>query len=383
MILRTCHDLDDSVDAGQEAVARLSAGEVIGVATDYGYAAACRNARQLQACLDGREDSAEIVLALRHPEEIYDYLPDLPKPAWRLLSRSAAGSLVLRFPSTDKALLFDRPEDLSLLEAETRQIACPEGARNRSVLASSGALSKFIHPYTAWPLYLLWPKEFTGNTAFRCCQTASSLVDCLPNCLNYVIETGIVQADGPPAIVEFSDEGVRIIPSSEMNESTILEKGRAGVLFVCTGNTCRSPMAEVLCRKMLAERLNCDPEEVSKHGIEVASAGIAADYGLPASAEAVELLAAEGVDLTAHQSQPLTQSLLERSDHVYTLTRHHRDIIVAHRPELQDRVSVLGRDGRDIPDPIGGDLAIYRECKDVIEANLKPIVDDLIAHLDK
>ncbi|HCS51115.1 MAG TPA: hypothetical protein DIW81_05895, partial [Planctomycetaceae bacterium] len=68
---------------------------------------------------------------------------------------------------------------------------------------------------------------------------------------------------------------------------------------------------------------------------------------------------------------------------VYTLTNHHREIIITHRPELRDRVQVLGQDGRDIPDPIGGDVAVYRQCKEVIEQNLRLIAEEIVRELDQ
>lgn len=160
------------------------------------------------------------------------------------------------------------------------------------------------------------------------------------------------------------------------------EQARVSLLFVCTGNTCRSPMAEAICKKMLADRLHCLPEELTSHGIHVASAGIAAGYGYAASPEAVDILAVEGIDLTTHQSQPLTQSLLDQSHRIYTLTNQHRRVVLAHQPDLQSRVALLGLEDRDIPDPIGGDHTVYTECKQIIHASLVPIVDEVIANLE-
>ena len=86
------------------------------------------------------------------------------------------------------------------------------------------------------------------------------------------------------------------------------------VLFVCTGNTCRSPMAEGMFRQRVAERLGCKPEEVDDRGVMVMSAGISAMMGGRPSPEAVTVMADLGIDLSAHESQPLTEQLVRHAD---------------------------------------------------------------------
>ena len=136
------------------------------------------------------------------------------------------------------------------------------------------------------------------------------------------------------------------------------------VLFVCTGNTCRSPLAEALLRRL------SDDGGDGGAGFLVTSAGLAAGYGAPASPESVELAAAAGADLSDHQSQPLTEDLLEGADHVFCMTNGHRRSILSVRPDLADRVTLLDADGGDIPDPIGGGMAEYEACREAIERGL-------------
>jgi len=89
------------------------------------------------------------------------------------------------------------------------------------------------------------------------------------------------------------------------------------VLFVCTGNTCRSPMAEAIARAHL-ERAGLG------HRVLVASAGVTASHGAPATPEATRAAEAVGASLTTHRSQPLTPELLDRADVVYTMTESHQ-----------------------------------------------------------
>jgi protein-tyrosine phosphatase len=142
------------------------------------------------------------------------------------------------------------------------------------------------------------------------------------------------------------------------------------VLFVCTGNTCRSPMAETLFRHLAAERLGCAPDEIEQRGLVVTSAGLAAWSGAKASAGAVEAMAEFGADLTAHESQPVTETLVRQADVIWTMTASHRAALLAQFPEAGGRVAMLAPDRQDVSDPIGGPVSTYRACAGQIRGHL-------------
>src|SRR5690606_21252806 len=96
---------------------------------------------------------------------------------------------------------------------------------------------------------------------------------------------------------------------------------RATILFVCTGNTCRSPMAEALCNEMLAER------GVSDRWV-ARSAGTAAIPGMPANERAIETLRADGVDVESHRSTPLDEVALSEASLILTMTQSHKDEVL-------------------------------------------------------
>jgi protein-tyrosine phosphatase len=145
------------------------------------------------------------------------------------------------------------------------------------------------------------------------------------------------------------------------------------LLFVCTGNTCRSPMAEGLARALLAERLGSS--DLSRFGFEVQSAGVFAGPGSPASTEAVDLLKSRSIDLRDHRSQPAAQTVLEQADRIYCLTRDHCNQL---SERSSQEVQLLDPHGEDIPDPIGGDREVYAKCAEKIEACLRERMEEWV-----
>ena len=151
------------------------------------------------------------------------------------------------------------------------------------------------------------------------------------------------------------------------------------ILFVCTGNTCRSPMAAALLRQLLNERGG------KFQKIRVSSAGLYAYPGAPASTEAVETMRGYGVNLSSHLARELAREELAAADLILTMTNAQKEQIIKIDPGVKGRTFVLreyikahnpaGKDRWDVPDPFGQPLAVYQQCAADLEKDLRALID--------
>src|SRR3989449_2103600 len=162
-----------------------------------------------------------------------------------------------------------------------------------------------------------------------------------------------------------------------MFDSTFYARSQArreivkSVLFVCTGNICRSPIAEGLFRRLLGNRKD----------IEVVSAGVQVVSGQPPSLYAVEVCAEAGADISNLRSQPLTAALVDRATHIFTMTGAHLETIQTLFPQGAEK-SFLLREfeepgttvWRDLPDPIGLGREVYAHCARIISNALPSVL---------
>lgn len=376
---------DEPRDVVHQIVQTLAEGKLVGLPTETGYVAAAHSLHsagpERLAAVRRQLGSPRLVMVLKHPQESLDFVPQMG-PLGRKLTR--------RFWPGPVTLLFEEPGESSASESSRRGDssarglagALPASVHRELVSADGLALRVPAHELT-WSVLRLLPSPLLAagenHVTGGCYATAGALAAAACDALEMVVDAGPPRYDRPTTLVRVGRDKWDVASEGVVTRRTLNRLAGKMYLFVCTGNTCRSPMAEGIFRKLLSERLKCPEDELVDRGYMIASAGVAAAPGNPPSPEAVEILVDRGVDLRGHESQPVTPQLLSQADQIFTMTRSHRDFLVREFPEAASRVKLLARDGSDIIDPIGSGIEEYRRCADQIEADLKHIVADLPA----
>jgi protein-tyrosine phosphatase len=176
--------------------------------------------------------------------------------------------------------------------------------------------------------------------------------------------------------VKIGKKGIKVLRHGVYSRDEINAMSQIRFLFVCTGNTCRSPMAGGIFRKYLAEKLRCNVDDLDDMGYKVLSAGVSGSFGIPASPEAVKACAAEGIDITAHRNQGLSRDIVVESDFIFAMERMHMQRIIDLDPDAANKCSLLA-EPKGIPDPIGLPQEYYDGCAKVITTAVRKRIDEL------
>jgi len=352
----------DAHDAALCAAARaLADGRLVVFPTETVYGvgvnAADRRALDVLSTLKSRTPDKPFTVHRADPAEADLYAGPLPAVARRLIRKSWPGPLTLVVPDRRPP---DAPARIAIPEAVYHDgfvgLRCPDHAVGRTVLRIAGV------PVVASSANL------GGRPAPQSAREA--LVD-LDGKVDLVLDAGPAPYARPSTVVRVRpDDTYEVLREGAITAHRLKRLAHTRILILCTGNLSRSPMAMGLARKIAAQRIGCRPDELPAHGLHIASAGTAAVDGLTASGHALVAARERDADLRDHTSHPMTVDSLRAADYIWVMTRGHAAAVRRFAPEAMERVDLLDPTGKDVDDPLGGDLDCYRACAKRLEAAL-------------
>jgi protein-tyrosine phosphatase len=358
---------DDPQTLLRQAVAALRQGRLAALPAETVYLAAARAGDpgavvRLAAC-DDRPQPVPLTVALPDAAALKEWVPYPGALGERLARRCWPGMVTLAFPAPEGGKARELPEAV-------RGRLCPHGLLGFYVPGTDllfAAVQEMGEPL------LLSAVCRGGEPAVG---TAEEVVQRLGEEIDLVLDTGPTEFRQEATVLRVEGNAWAVLRPGVVPGDVVAGLLPRHILFVCTGNTCRSPLAEGLCKKMLADRLACAPAELPERGYVVHSAGLAAGRGEQAAAEAVSTAHEFGADLSGHLSRPVTPELLARADLLVAMTQQHLQFLSRLGP-LAPPMRLLRSDGGDIDDPLGGDAEVYRACARQIWGHLEALVPEL------
>lgn len=353
------------------AIDALRDGGLVAFPTETVYGVACRadldQSMQRLRAVKQRPANQASTLHVGTPEQVTRYVPHMSTTGTRLMRKSWPGPLTIITQVSDEAIQAVS-DQFGQLAADNLYLDGTIGLRCPDDQVAGTILRQMEYPV------VMPSANRAGNPPPR---DAQDVLKDLNGQIDVLVDAGATRYGKASTIVRLVDNTFEVVREGVLDSRTVTRLATCTILFVCTGNTCRSPMAEGLCRHLLAERLGVDESHLLTSGYRVASAGTFGANGMPATSEAIEAVRQYGVDISTHRSTTLTPNSVNQADIIFALTADHLEHVRLIAPHAADRTTLLDPDG-DIPDPIGEAVQKYhqlaRHMKDLIDIRVQEIL---------
>ncbi len=337
-----------------EAAQLVDSGALVAFPTETVYGIACRvtnDSLKSLSSVKGRSADKYYTLHIAESAQAHKYVPQLGLRAAKLVKNAWPGPLTIVFELDDDSLAkvrsnLDSQVFENLYKSNSIGIRCPDNIVSRQFI------SRLESPIVA-------PSANTGGADPA--TTAEQVLNSLNGKIDMILDGGPAKYGKSSTVVKIGKNNFDILRQGVYEHSEIERLYMVRVLFVCTGNTCRSPMAEGIFKKRLAEKLNCTVDQIEQIGYKTGSAGTIGSAGWPASTEAVDVCSENGIDISSHQSTALSKQLIEQSDLIYVMSRCHREQVLNLCKAAEEKCFLMAAD-TEVPDPIGQDRHIYQRC---------------------
>ncbi len=362
----------DSADKAKikEAAALVDSGGLVAFPTESVYGIACRAQNDSIIKLNnlkGRDSNKYYTLHIGHKNDVKKYVPTIGLKAEKLIRNTWPGPLTIVFELDDHDMdkqqnSINRESFESLYKDNSIGIRCPDNP-----IAS--ILLRLTHNPIVAP-----SANVTGEPP---ATDAEEVLAQLSGKIDLLLDAGPCKYKKSSTVVKIGKKELEILRDGVYSKESLEAMSTVKFLFVCTGNTCRSPMAAGIFRKYLSEKLQCEVDQIDKMGYKVSSAGMIDLANSPASAEARVACAAKGIDITAHRSTALSLELIEESDFIFGMSRTHLERVISLSSKAANKCMLMA-ENRDIPDPIGQGQQVFNRCADLIEKAVKKRISELV-----
>ncbi|HEY2585906.1 MAG TPA: Sua5/YciO/YrdC/YwlC family protein [Tepidisphaeraceae bacterium] len=339
---------------------------VLPTETVYGAAGLLTHpeARSRLRALRGDHSARPFTIHIAQPTDAYRYIDPVNEYRERLIKKLWPGPVGLIFDVSDerrKAVAAElKVPEQEIYDGPTIALRCPDHLVFSDVIAQARG-----------PVVLTTAGSAAGaGDTWRAEEAAKEL----DGKVDLIFDAGPTKYSKPSTLLRVLDGQYEIVRPGVYDERIIERLLRTTILFVCSGNTCRSPMAEALARNILAEKLAVPELELERRGISVVSAGSFAMPGSKAAPQAIQAMREQGADLTHHRSRPLTVELIHQADVIFAMSRNHAQQVTALVPAANEKVTTLDPAG-DIDDPVGSDVHVYQE----LAGQLRTLIEKRLA----